>query len=125
MSRQAFREAKQDLELYQQQQFPELIYSRVDHSQRTSVSKVLVWNKELPDKSDALSLREILNIAVEKAQSLAEFVRLIEQQGLRPYYRNGVLTGVWYGRKKQRKYRLKKLGVEPERLMNQEIFRNR
>jgi len=49
------------------------------------------------------------------------FLERISEEGIEPYYRGGRLVGVWYGKEKKRKYRLKGLGFETRK--KQEIIR--
>lgn len=54
----------------------------------------------------------VMKIA-KKCNSLSELNEQLEMQSLRPYHRNGTLTGLWLG---NRKYRLTTLGIGKEHL---------
>ena len=51
----------------------------------------------------------------KKVRSLPHLQKCIEQQGIKTYMRNGILTGIWNDQR-TRKYRLRTLGIDTQKL---------
>lgn len=59
--------------------------------------------------------------------SPSQFKQVLEQNGIKTYERNGILTGIWNG-KGTRKYRLRKLGIDSlslNRMLSKELERKK
>lgn len=117
VSRKDFKDFKVELQQFQQDTFPELSHSVVEHSRSklprlkmTRAEEQLIRNGRVSEK-EQLSQR-VSNLAKE-CTSLDELEERLKRTGFKPYHRKGLLTGLWMGK---RKFRLSTLGVGKEHL---------
>lgn len=116
MSKAQFQKFKTNIQQYQQDKYPELSKSIVNHG---SKKKALTTEKEFLMKlrtgrdSEKEKLLAMLKTCYKKANSRKTFFELIEECGLKVYSRGGKISGVHFGTKK---FRLKRIGFTEERL---------
>lgn len=98
---QEFRKLKENMQSWQRTHYnQELKHSIVQHGKRGLI-------KSIANKKE--KAHHTLDEIYTKAQSVSHFVKLLESSQLKPYYRNGRLTGIVDGKKKMR---LSRLGVD-------------
>jgi len=125
LSRKEFQDLKIRMQEYQMQKYPQLQHSIVRHGGGKTQQKDREYQVE--KRSGQVSKRTQIKDRVRdislRADSPEQFIDLLENQSLKPYYRSGKLTGVISGK---RKYRFKTLGVkdEIERIFEREKRRN-
>ena len=109
---------KQRIQEYQQEKYPELSNSIVNHG-KPPKEKALLSEKEYQyrlrtgratDKEQAIGM---LKTCYKKANSRETFFELIKESGLSTYVRGGRVSGVVFS---GRKFRFKTLGFTEERL---------
>lgn len=115
MSKSQFADLKRSLEAYQQERYPELTHSMVNHDKRNKVkthdreyhvnARTGTTSKEKIKKS----ITETLTIAA----SPEEFTQLMKEKGITVYLRNGKLQGV-LAPDTNRKHRFSRLGFEEQ-----------
>ncbi|MEM7368707.1 MAG: relaxase/mobilization nuclease domain-containing protein [Bacteroidota bacterium] len=116
LSRTDLKELKQSVQAYQQEKYPELVHSVVDHgnSKKLQLTDREYYHKQ---RTGGLSTREKLSLLVDdvlqKAKDIDDFLGSVASQGLKPYFRNEKLMGIWFN---NRKYRFKKLAIDTDRL---------
>lgn len=109
---------KQRIQAYQQEKYPELSKSIVNHG-KPPKEKALLSEKEYQYKlrtgraTDKEQLIGILKTSYKKANSKETFFELLEESGLSTYIRGGKTSGVVFS---GRKFRLKTLGFTDQRL---------
>lgn len=117
ISRQQFKDFKIKLQNFQKERFPELSHSIVDHAKPKTLKLELSHQEQRMKDKRKVSDKELLSQKVMQLTkgcvSLDELEAKLIDQSLRPYYRRGILTGVWLG---NRKFRLSTLGVGKEHL---------
>lgn len=115
ISRDRFRDIKEELQRYQIETYPELVHSVVDHGSGKSVEKS---EKEfqLVNRTKELSERErtklMLDDIFKVATSRQDFFQKITDAGLNIYERGGTFAGV----EGDRKMRFSTLGLNEETL---------
>lgn len=118
MSKQVFSTLKQQMETHQRTHYPKLAFSQVNHGNQLPYAKEPEYQAQ--KRTRKRSSKEELILSLEKtyqnASSLPHFLQALSAQGIDPYYRNGQLVGVWYGKVNKRKYRLGRLGFGIDRL---------
>lgn len=114
VSRDTFKQMKLDMETYQQQHFPELVHSVVEHERNKNVkaksAKANITEKEYQMKlkgkpTEKEKLMADIKLIQQTARTEEQFIEMLQQMGYKPYYRNGRFAGV----EKKRKYRLDSL----------------
>ena len=93
---------KKNIQQYQQEKFPALSKSMVEHGKKY---KALITEKE--------KVLVILNACYKKASSKETFYELLKECKVQTYTRGGKMTGVVFGK---HKFRFKRLGYAEERL---------
>lgn len=125
LSHKEFQNLKIRMQEYQMQKYPQLEHSIVRHGRRKTHQKDREYQvqKRSGQPSKRTRIKEQVRDISLRANSLEQFIDLLENQDLKPYYRGGKLTGVMSGK---RKYRFKTLGVrnEIERIFEREKRRN-
>ncbi|TND10172.1 MAG: hypothetical protein FD123_420 [Bacteroidetes bacterium] len=112
MSRAEFSDLKKNIQAYQQEQFPELSHSVVDHGKKR---KARISEKEYQagKRTGKMTKREEVRQFVEScymhASSQEDFLERLQVCKLPVYERGGRITGVVVNGKK---YRFKKLGID-------------
>jgi hypothetical protein len=113
ISKQQFQHLKVEMEKFQQEKYPELSASVINHNGFTTQSKQqiieAVTTIREPHKQ---SLLTILQNTFAIAQSREDFVHRLEQQNVQLYYRNNCLQGAVI---EDRKFRFSKLGFNAEK----------
>lgn len=113
ISKQQFHHLKIELEKFQQEKFPQLSASLINHKGTRTQSKQqiieAVGNFRQAHKQSVLT---ILQNAFETAQSKKDFIQCIEKQHIQVYYRNNRLQGVTVD---DRKFRFSRLGYDEEK----------
>lgn len=119
VSQKDFRAFKIQLQEFQQQKYPELSHSVVDHSKKLKkkVELNLTRAEQQMNRRGALSekqkvSRQVMQVA-KSCNSLDELAQKLNVHSIQTYERNGRLAGVLLG---NRKYRLTTLGVGTEHL---------
>lgn len=112
MTKKQFQDLKKGVQRYQKEHFPELVHSLPSHGRplQPQLSDREYWHKQ---HSKELTVKEklhlVINLALDEADDLDDFLGKISSNGLEPYFRKGGPTGIlWNGRK----YRFRTLGVE-------------
>jgi len=117
VSREQFKAFKVQLQEFQEQQFPELSHSIVDHNKHKTLKLQLTHQEQrIRDKGKVSDKEELSQTVMHLAKgciSLDQLELKLKAQSLKPYHRRGILTGVWLG---NRKYRLSTLGIGKEHL---------
>jgi len=114
---------KKNMELYQEQKYPELSRSAISHGQRKKV-KALLSEKEYQMKlrtgraTDKEQLLTILKTCYKKSISQKDFFLRLKECGLKTYERGGKISGIHY---KGKKFRLARMGFTQERLQDLEV----
>ena len=126
LSKAEFQKLKQDLQNYQQEKYPELSYSVVQHGRK---SKPLLTEKEYQFKrrnagreTNKEQLIGILQTSYSNALSKSAFFENLSANDVSTYSRNGRLTGIKY---KGRKFRFSRLGFDIEKLKTIDKSQNR
>ncbi len=102
---QEFRKLKESMQSWQRTHYSkELKHSIVQHGKKRLI-------KSITNKKE--KAHHTLDEIYTKAQSVSHFAQLLESSQLKPYYRNGILTGIVDGKKK---LRLSRLGVDIQTL---------
>lgn len=106
---------KLPMEKYQQEIFPELMLSKIQHEKSLSPQKVLGKDDEkIIETNGGISEKEIflkqLDSCFKTAKTEQEFYQKLQKRGLELYSRNGKITGV----QGKRKFRFKTLGYSVE-----------
>lgn len=115
VSREDFKQIKQQLQEYQKTKYPELVNSIVNHDKKKSISKT---NKEyqLEKRTKKVSNKEFIKTTIENcyrsSSSKQEFYKKVKDSGLEIYERKGEPYGVV----SDRKYRFSSMGIEKDKL---------
>ncbi|MET3536701.1 relaxase/mobilization nuclease domain-containing protein [Chryseobacterium limigenitum] len=112
---------KLEMEKYQQEVFPELLLSKINHEKSRSpqkqhikeAEKFLEANGEVSEKQNLLKLLEEV---FTTASSEKDFYQKLESKNIKLYSRNGKIIGV----EGKRKFRFSRLGYTPELLQSLE-----
>jgi hypothetical protein len=120
------QKVKLPMEKYQQDIFPELILSRIQHGkslyikkeQKKETEKLIEANGGVSEKQEFLALLEEV---FKTAKSEQEFYQKLEKRGVKLYSRNGKIVGI----EGKRKFRFNGLGYTPEILRLLEHDRSR
>jgi hypothetical protein len=108
IDREKFHALKEDLQQIQQDLYPELEASVVNHgAEQTGFIKPDYWHKDGRISQKEL-LHEKLSASFELAHNRSEFFDLVKQDGLTIYSRGGTETGVSAGRN----YRFTTMGLD-------------
>lgn len=95
VSKQAFAHILKELEVYQQDKYPELIYSKNSHSlTRVSDRENLLEHFKTTRKTTKLHLLKELAGLLKTAQSFEDFRKLVSVKGYRIYDRNDKPQGI-------------------------------
>ncbi|WP_299213558.1 relaxase/mobilization nuclease domain-containing protein [uncultured Dokdonia sp.] len=117
ISRKEFKTFKIQLQQFQQEKFPELSHSLVDHNKAKTLKLKLTHQEQRMKEKGKISEKEKLSRKViqiaQECVSLEELESKLNRHKLKPYHRKGILTGVWLDK---RKFRLTTLGVGREHL---------
>jgi hypothetical protein len=117
MDNRAFGNLKEKMELWQQIHLPELAHSKVrhglsrDHRLQSLRPPPLPSRYRMKEKEATITA---IQIASEQSASTEQFIGLLKDQGLVPYYRNNRMVGISVNQ--GRKYQLKTLGFDLEEL---------
>jgi len=125
LSHKEFQDLKIRMQEYQMQKYPQLQHSIVRHGRGKTQQKDREYQaqKRSGQVSKRTQIKEKVQDISLRADSPDQFIDLLENQSLKPYYRSGKLTGVISNK---RKYRFKTLGVrdEIERIFERDKKRN-
>lgn len=119
ISRDGFKDFKIQLQRYQIQKYPELSHSVVDFN-KTKRLRLKITEKEKQMNrnrvivSDKRKLSMLVSKLASQSISLEELAEKLKQHNLKPYYRYGLLAGIWATEKT--KLRLTTLGVGKQHL---------
>jgi len=127
MSKEQFQTLKKNIQQYQQEKFPELSKSVVNHSKK---GKAKITDKEYQFKlrtgRETLKeeLAEKINICLAKAKSMESFIQILKAENIRPYERGGRFSGVWY---ENLKFRFNRLQINRDKVveLNKTVERER
>jgi hypothetical protein len=114
LSKQNLHKLKKDIQQYQQERFPELSKSIVEHGKK---EKSFTSDKEYQVKlrtgreTEKEKLLGILKTFYKKSDSKETFYKLLNECGLKTYERGGKTSGVIFG---NYKFRFKRLGFSEE-----------
>jgi hypothetical protein len=112
-SKQQFKSMKLHLERFINERFPELVHSAIQHERSKLVIPRTVEAIKAKRYSDKERLSQILNIILEKTQTLDEFLKQLESPSFQPYYRNDRLQGATFN---GRKFRFNRLNLDNSKL---------
>lgn len=124
MSKAEFTKLKQDIQNFQKEKFPELSNSIVEHGKSEKKTLALPSDREYQIKrrtgraTDKEQVLGMLKDCYHRAISKEDFFEMVEECGLKIYERGGRISGVVMN---GRKFRLKRMGVEEERLDELEV----
>lgn len=117
VTRGGFAKIKQDLQKYQQEKYPELAASVVQHGKgikRYETDDEVQMKNRTGKPSRRDELRELLNTVFDESISKEDFYnRITEDKGLSVYSRNGQVVGI---EENERRYRFTNLGVNIEHI---------
>lgn len=111
LSKAGLREFQTQLQELQLERFPELSASKVDLSQDRGRRDKEYWVKKRGETPAKEYVWEIVGKAIRSSTIHYDFIRQIENQGLRFYARGSKSHGITY---KEKKYRIKTLGLLQE-----------
>lgn len=114
VSKQQFKHIKLELEKYQQQKFPELNHSAIDHDKKRQKSKEdIIEQVKSSRQTEKQKLASILETAFNQSKSSGEFITFIKSKSYEPYYRNNNLQGIKID---GQKFRLQRLGYDAKKI---------
>lgn len=120
ISKQRFKEIKQELQDYHREKYPELIHSIVDHDKKKQ--KISEREYQTVKRSKQHSIKEqykkVLDQLIRKSSSNKDFYNHLKDQDFELYERKGILTGIVKGNKK---YRFKTIGFDSSQLQKLDI----
>lgn len=108
VSKQQFKSLKLQLENYQQEKYPELHASKINHGHVHTKKEIITAVKNIRH-TDKQKLITILQQTFSVSQSQHDFLQRLSQQQYTPYHRNDALQGVMI---EGRKFRFSKLGYD-------------
>jgi hypothetical protein len=113
-SKSEFKKMLVELEQFQREKYPQLEYSKNEHSYQThkNKEKLLIHFKQTRQKNKA-ALLQAINAAYNNSTSVEEFIKNISTNKQQPYYRNNQLEGLIVDGKR---YRLSKLGFAHDQI---------
>jgi hypothetical protein len=109
ISKVQFEKLKEDMDRYQSLKYPELSNSLPERGKTRKV--VFQQNTQI----------QHVHELVQKAKSMTEFLDMLQEKNIQPYYRSGRLQGVV---SENRRYRLKRLGISDERLKELDVCKS-
>jgi hypothetical protein len=115
MSKQQFQELKKNIQKYQQEKYPELSKSVVEHGK----NGINISDKEYQMKLRTGRITEkekvigILKDCFKKGISKSDFLIKVQEAGLKTYDRGGKTTGILFGK---HKFRFSRLGFTEEKM---------
>jgi len=113
ISKQQFHHLKIELERFQQEKFPELNASIINHREnRIQLKQQIIEAITNIRQTHKQSLITVLQKAFATAQSQKDFIHQIEQQNIQVYYRNNRLQGLLVD---DCKFRFSKFGYDDEK----------
>lgn len=117
VDKKSFKAFKIRLQEFQMAKFPGLT-SIVDHRSPPKLKLHLTQQEQHMEKermvlSDKSVLAKKVKELAKSVTSLGELADMLSKNGIRPYFRNSKLTGVWF---KNKKFRLTTLGVGKQHL---------
>ena len=120
VSKSVYESVRVHIQKTQEDRFPELTHSLVDHT-KANPERITTKEYRARTKGKLMEkdrLRDILLDCFKDSKTLETFLEILQSKEIEPYYRNGRLQGVRYGK---RKYRFKRLGLsnELERLLGE------
>jgi hypothetical protein len=127
LGKQELNQLKQKVQQYQQQQYPEITQSIVNHG-NSKKGKALSDDKEYQytqrsgRASDKTQLVKILTETYKNASSRQSFFDELKMQGIPHYIRGGKISGVIF---RERKFRLHRIGFPEEKLLELDKSQNR
>lgn len=114
VSKQKFKAIITELEKYQQENYPDLVYSKNRHEgERTKSKEEIIQALQVKRQNIKESLMKHLEKAHSNAISLKQFTDNIKTKDYVPYFRNDKLQGIIV---EGRKFRLSRLGFTEEKL---------
>lgn len=114
ISKQKFRHLKIELEKFQQEKFPTLLRSVINHEKPRQKSKVeIVQTVKQVRQTDKQILLKALEENYTAASSPDDFLKRLKEQAYVPYFRNNRLQGLTIA---GRKFRLDRLGYDAQKL---------
>ena len=105
VDRSTFAQLKNDMELWQATEFPELTASEIQHNQGNSQNQD---EERHLKESEKERIRNLAQASFSMSQNRQEFVSLLAEEGLGVYERNGQITGI----SGDRNYRLSTLNID-------------
>jgi hypothetical protein len=110
ISKQQFKHLKLELEKFQQEKFPELSASKINHRiDRSQPKEQIIQAVQNVRETGKNKLLEILQKTFIVANSQQDFLQRLTEQNCLPYYRNDSIQGVMI---EGRKFRFSKLGFD-------------
>ncbi len=110
ISKQQFKHLKLELEKFQQEKFPELCASKINHRiDRSQTKEQIIKAVQNVRETGKNKLLEILQNTFTAANSQQDFLQRLTEQNCLPYYRNDSIQGVMI---EGRKFRFSKLGFD-------------
>lgn len=115
MTKGEFQTLKKNIQLFQQEKFPELSKSIVGHGKKVHALSDQEYQYKLRTgrATEKEQLIGILKTCYKKANSKESFFELLKECKLKIYERGGKISGVYFANKK---FRFKRIGFSEERL---------
>jgi hypothetical protein len=120
ISKESFKNLKNDFQNYHLQQFPEIIHSTVDHDKqlKKNISEKEYQLKKRGGQSDRDTIKEKLEEIYKQSDSRENFYKRISESGINIYTRDGKP----YGIQGKRKNRFQSMGFTKDRLQNLDLL---
>lgn len=122
LSKQEFSQLKKDIQLFQEKNYPKLEASVVNFSQSKKKTKISEKEMKMSLRTGETSDKEQLYYKVQSifhaSPDIQSFLHTLEHNDIKPYIRNGKLTGVRFNK---RKFRFKTIGITEEMLLEKEL----
>jgi hypothetical protein len=120
ISKQRFKEIKNELQDYHREKYPELIHSIVDHDKKKQKISEREYQtvKRTKQHSIKAQYKKVLDNLIRKSSSNKEFYNHLKDEDFELYERKGILTGIVKGNKK---YRFKTIGFDSSQLQKLNI----
>lgn len=114
VSKQEFKHIKIELEKYQQEKYPELVHSLIDHDKKNQRSKTeIIERVKVTRQSEKQKLLVALEKAYTTANSKEDFLNKVKAQKFDVYERNNSLQGIIVD---GQKYRFSRLGYDTQKI---------
>jgi len=114
VSKQEFKHIKIELDKYQQEKYPQLVHSLIDHDKKAHRSKTeLIEQIKTSRQTEKQKLLAMLEKTYNAATSAADFLNRVKSQKLDVYERNNAVQGIIID---GQKFRFSRLGYDVQKI---------